>query len=188
MRLAEGSRDGLAEATPPEHAQCTGPARCGPRPSRIPPRRVWWIFLALLLGNWLVTKFLFPDAEAPVTVPYTVFKEQVAQGNVKAIYSQGVSIEGKFSNPVAWAPADAASAAAPPRPARTFMTTLPAFVDQGLESFLIGHQVEISAVPIRQGSAWSSFLLGFGPAVLIIAFYVWLYRRASQQGGDSAAR
>ena len=89
-----------------------------PRPSRIPPRRVWWIFLALLLGNWLVTKFLFPDAEAPVTVPYTVFKEQVAQGNVKAIYSQGVSIEGKFSNPVAWAPADAASAAAPPRPAR----------------------------------------------------------------------
>ncbi|HKO21945.1 MAG TPA: ATP-dependent zinc metalloprotease FtsH, partial [Candidatus Eisenbacteria bacterium] len=29
----------------------------------------------------------------------------------------------------------------------------------------------------------ASFLLGFGPALLIIGFYVWLYRRAMQQGG-----
>jgi len=162
--------------------------------ARVPPRRMWWTFVLILLINYLVVRSLFPDADAPVTVPYTVFKEQVAKGNVRAIYSQGVSIEGRFIEAVPWPPpghegtARAASAppwvtARTPEPAETFMTTLPAFVDPGLEDFLIDHKVEISAVPIRTGGGLGSFLLGFGPAILIIAFYVWLYRRASQQGG-----
>ncbi|MCR6679021.1 ATP-dependent metalloprotease, partial [Escherichia marmotae] len=29
----------------------------------------------------------------------------------------------------------------------------------------------------------STLLYGFGPAVLLIAFYVWLFRRTAQQGG-----
>ena len=162
--------------------------------ARVPPRRMWWTFVLILLINYLVVRSLFPDADAPVTVPYTVFKEQVAKGNVRAIYSQGVSIEGRFIEPVPWPPpgheSTARAASAPPwvtarapEPAETFMTTLPAFVDPGLEDFLIDHKVEISAVPIRTGGGLGSFLLGFGPAILIIAFYVWLYRRASQQGG-----
>ncbi len=160
----------------------------------MPPRRAWWTFIALLLLNYWVMRALFPDADAPVKVPYTVFKQQVEQGNVAAIYSQGVDIEGSFTAPVPWPPADAASApgakrttpagaARTPQPASTFTTTLPAFVDEGLERFLIEHNVEISAEPIRSGSGWGTVLLGFGPALLIIAFYVWLYRRAAGQGG-----
>lgn len=162
-------------------------------PMRGPPRRAWWVFLLILLFNYLLMRSLFPDTGAAVTVPYTVFKEQVAKGNVKAIYSQGVSIEGRFIAPVPWPPpghegaGPQASApwlpSRPPEPAETFTTTLPAFVDPGLEDFLIDHKVEISAVPIRTGGGFGSFLLGFGPALLIIGFYVWLYRRASQQGG-----
>jgi cell division protease FtsH len=64
---------------------------------------------------------------------------------------------------------------------------LPAFVDPGLESFLIGHKVEISAIPIQSGSAWTTLIFGFGPALLIILFYVWIYRRASQGGGIGGA-
>jgi cell division protease FtsH len=71
----------------------------------------------------------------------------------------------------------------PPRTSVNFVTTLPAFADQGLERFLIDHNVEISAVPIREGSGWGTLLFGFGPAILIIAFYVWIYRRAAQGGG-----
>ncbi|HTP72545.1 MAG TPA: ATP-dependent metallopeptidase FtsH/Yme1/Tma family protein, partial [Burkholderiaceae bacterium] len=159
--------------------------------SKVPPRQAWWTFLALLLVNYFVVRSLFPDADAPVTVPYTVFKQQVSQGNVKAIYSQGVNIEGRFTTPVPWPPPNlesppgtaARAASQPAHPAGVFVTTLPAFVDPGLERFLIDHDVEISAVPIRAGSPWGSFLLGFGPAILIIAFYVWMYRRAAQQGG-----
>ncbi|HEY0859002.1 MAG TPA: ATP-dependent zinc metalloprotease FtsH [Albitalea sp.] len=161
--------------------------------ANMPPRKAWWTFLGLLLVNYWLMRALFPDADAPVTVPYTAFKEQVARHNVKAIYSQGVSIEGRFAEPVMWPPpglepgarrASAPPVAAPePKPADTFTTTLPAFVDPGLERFLIDHDVEISAVPIRTGSGWGNFLLGFGPALLLIAFYVWIWRRASQQGG-----
>ena len=169
----------------------------GNEPTRVPPRRMWWTFAVILLFNYLLMKSLFPDAGAAVTVPYTFFKEQVAKGNVKAIYSQGVSIEGRFIASVPWPPPGretaARAASAPwirnqaPEPAETFSTTLPEFVDPGLEDFLINHKVEISAVPIRTGGGLGSFLIGFGPAILIIAFYIWLYRRASQQGGFGGA-
>jgi cell division protease FtsH len=160
-------------------------------PANVPPRRTWWTFFAILLVNYLLVRALFSGADGAVTVPYTVFREQVAERNVSAIYSQGVSIEGRFIKPVPWPPpghaigvrASAPGSNRPPVPAETFTTTLPAFVDPGLEQFLIDHRVEISAEPIRTGGGWGSLLLGFGPALLIIAFYVWIYRRASQGGG-----
>lgn len=190
----------------------TGPKPESKRPSG-PPRRTWPLLIGLFIVNYMVVRALFPDADAPITVPYTVFRDQAAKGNVVSIYSRGTSIEGRFANPVTWPPSlpgeqrandpkndpkdgkdakqaakDAApsaghASAGPPRAADTFTTELPAFVDPGLESFLIGHGVELSAVPIRQGSGWGTILLGFGPALLIIAFYVWLYRRASRGGG-----
>ncbi|HSC65719.1 MAG TPA: ATP-dependent zinc metalloprotease FtsH [Caldimonas sp.] len=166
----------------------------------IPPRRAWWTFLALLLVNYLLMRALFPGEDDAVPVPYTVFKDEVAKGNVQAIFSQGASIEGRFNSAVTWpAPGSAAAAAAAsaprgwgglggllppaePRPATSFTTTLPAFVGPGLETFLIEHGVEIRAVPI-QASGIASLLYGFGPALLLIAFYIWLYRRAQQGGG-----
>jgi cell division protease FtsH len=48
----------------------------------------------LILGlNFLVMQLLAPRAETPITVPYTVFKQEVTNGNVESIYSQGASIE-----------------------------------------------------------------------------------------------
>ena len=173
------------------------PAAQPPGPNQkvdVPPRRVWWTFLAILLANYVLMRVLFPGDDAPVTVPYTAFKEEVAKGNVQAIYSQGASIEGRFKSPVLWPPAASAVASAPrgqpqpePRQAAQFTTTLPAFVGPDLETFLIDHDVEISAVPIQTGSALSTLLFGFGPAVLLIAFYIWLYRRAAQGGGMGGA-
>jgi len=177
--------------TPPS-ARPLGGRVGGQSPTKVPPRRNWWAFLAILLINYLLVRSILLDAYPAVTVPYTVFKEQVGKGNVSAIYSQGVSIEGRFIDPVPWPPpghqigvraASAPHSGRTPKPAETFTTTLPAFVDPGLEDFLIDHHVEISAEPIRAGGGWSSLLLGFGPALLIIGFYVWLYRRAAQGGG-----
>ena len=153
------------------------------------PRRTWAIFLAMLFLNYLVVRYLFPGAGEPITVPYTVFKEQAAKENVAAIYSRGTSIEGRFKAAVTWptanggTPGPKGTPQPQPRTSDTFTTELPAFVDPGLEKFLIEHGVEISAVPIREGSAWTTLLFGFGPAILIIAFYVWIYRRAAQGGG-----
>ena len=65
-----------------------------------------------------------------------------------------------------------------------FTTVLPSFVDPGLEGLLIDNGVEISAEPIREGGGWwSTLLFAFGPALLLIGGYIWLYRRAQRQGG-----
>jgi cell division protease FtsH len=168
------------------------PGPQNPKQTKMPPRKAWLLFAIILLINYLIVKTFFPDANTPVTVPYTVFKQEVAKGNVKSIYSQGANIEGRFATPVTWPPPSGGDAGpqrpgrlpeTPSRTAQNFTTTLPVFVGPGLEQFLIANKVEISAVPIQSGSVWATLLYGFGPALLIIGFYVWLYRRAAQQGG-----
>ena len=163
-----------------------------PKPdAALPGRKSWLVFVVILLANYFLVRSLFPGPGDPLTIPYTIFKEQANKGNVASIYSRGTSVEGRLKSSITW-PTDekAAKAEAPakglpqtPRTGDTFTTELPAFVDPGLEAFLIQHGVEISAVPIREGSLWATLIYGFGPAILIIAFYVWLYRRAQQGGG-----
>ncbi len=166
----------------------------------MPPRKVWLWFLLILLANFLLVRLMAPGPEAPLTVPYTLFKEEVRKGNVQAIYSQGDTITGRFKAPVTHppaadkgaaprtgAPTTSAPAATPadqPKPSSSFTTTVPSFVDPGLEAFLIDHGVEISAKPIEEGgSPWSTLLFGFGPALLFIGFYFWMFRRAQQGAG-----
>src|ERR1700737_4162359 len=151
-------------------------------PAKIPPGRTWLAFLFILLANYLLMRFLFPSPEALV-VPYTLFKEEVGKGNVEAVYSRGEAIEGRFKTAVILPPSGTAPFSES-RSVTTFKTTLPAFLGPGLEALLIDHGVEISAKPIQSGSSpGATRLIGFGPAILIIAFYVWLFRRAAQQGG-----
>ncbi|MES3025548.1 MAG: ATP-dependent zinc metalloprotease FtsH [Pseudomonadota bacterium] len=173
------------------------PRQGAPKPSGqpdLPPRNAWWSFALVLLINYLLLRTFFPGADAPVSVPYTVFKQEVAKGNVSAIFSRGANIEGGFATPVTWPPpgqdGERRRGPFPKMPSQSvkaFTTTVPAFVDPGLEQFLINNKVEISAVPIQSGSLWATLLYGFGPALLLIGFYVWLYRRAAQQGGGLGA-
>jgi cell division protease FtsH len=178
------------------------PARVGPRGSDTQntrpnlPRNIWLWFLLALAINYVATRLLVPAGDEPLTVPYTVFKQQVTNGNVASIYSQGATIEGRFVEPFTYPPTageTGAAAAGPnagaaraetPRTSPAFETTLPAFVDSGLEALLIDNGVEIRAVPIQTGGGLiGTLLFGFGPAILLIGFYVWMYRRAQQQGG-----
>src|ERR671917_352991 len=166
-----------------EQRRATGPG--GRR--TMPPARSWLWFALILLANFLLVRFLFPGPEAPVEVPYTFFKEEVRAGNVEAIYSQGDTVEGRFENPVTYPPKgeEGSEPDAPPsRTSKTFTTVLPSFVDPGLEELLIDNGVEISAEPIQEGGGWlTTLLFAFGPALLLIGGYIWLYRRAQQQGG-----
>src|SRR6476619_1536946 len=190
------------DPTPSSRFQTTdkrpGDAKSGSQ-AKMPPSRTWLWFVIVLLANYLIVKFLIPGPGAPVTIPYTFFKEEVAKHNVKAIYSQGESISGRFASPVTYPPAEEKNAAsgsksekpsqlgparAVPKTSTNFTTTLPSFVGPGLEGFLIENGVEISAKPIEEGgSLISTLLFGFGPALLFIGFYVWMFRRAQQGGG-----
>jgi len=170
-----------------------------PAAPKMPPRQAWLWFVLILLANFLLMRLLLPGPKAPTTVPYTLFREQVKKRNVEAIYTRGEILTGRFKAPITYPPPEekkesaerrpplpniAAARRGPPEQVSNFTTTLPSFVDPGLESFLIENGVEISAEPIQESeNPWSMFLLGFGPALLLIAFYVWLFRRAAQQGG-----
>ena len=57
----------------------------GAAAAKMPPRKTWLWFLLILLANFLLSRFLIPGPEAPLTVPYTLFKEEVGKGNVQAI-------------------------------------------------------------------------------------------------------
>ncbi|HSE46641.1 MAG TPA: ATP-dependent metallopeptidase FtsH/Yme1/Tma family protein, partial [Gemmatimonadales bacterium] len=153
----------------------------------MPPRRTWLFFLVIILVNFFLIRFLFPGTQV-AKIPYTKFKQEAVQGNVQRIYSRGESITGRFRSAVLLparpeSPATTDSVQGPTRRVTDFSTTLPAFVDAGLETLLIAHGVEISAEPIQQDNIWISLLLSFAPALLIIALYVWIFRRASRQGG-----
>jgi cell division protease FtsH len=167
----------------------------------VPPGRTWIWLLGLLFLNYLFVRLLLPNPEEPTTVPYTFFKDQVGKSNVGAIYSEGETITGRFIAPVAYpstddkggppsdqntAPRDQSPPSSQASPVMTthFTTILPAFVDPGLEGFLIKNGVEISAKPIQeQASPLLTILFSFGPGLLFIGFYIWLFRRAAQQGG-----
>ncbi|MGH7958863.1 MAG: ATP-dependent zinc metalloprotease FtsH [Opitutaceae bacterium] len=193
MKLTQGE-PAPRSPVPPHRSAPASPTS----PAKMPPRRVWLWFLLILGMNYLLMHSLFPSADDPVKVPYTLFKAQVSSNNVAAIYSRGETILGRFGKSVTYPPPVSKSddpnavkstalkgaPAREPREVHNFTTTLPAFVDPGLEALLIEHGVEISAEPIQQGrSPLSTLLFGFGPALLLIGFYVWLYRRAAQQGG-----
>jgi cell division protease FtsH len=162
----------------------------------MPPRKTWLWFLIVVVANYFLVRLIMPSPEEPLTVPYTLFKDQVTRGNVEAIHSQGERLTGRFKAAVTYPPATPPGAApggepqkddarrGPSRTARNFATTIPSFVDPGLEGLLVDHGVEISAKPIDEGgSPWATLLFGFGPALLFIGFYVWMFRRAAQQGG-----
>lgn len=153
----------------------------------MPRGRTWLWFVLILLANFLIVRLLFPGPEAAVKVPYTFFKEEVRTGNVESVSSQGDKVEGTFKEPVTYPPEGEESSqpgSTSSRTSKNFTTTLPSFRDPGLEQFLIDNGVEISAKPNQEGgNSWLTLLLSFAPALLLIGFYFWLYRRAAQQGG-----
>ncbi|HWV57494.1 MAG TPA: ATP-dependent zinc metalloprotease FtsH [Longimicrobiales bacterium] len=150
---------------------------------RVPPLRNLLIIVAVLLIYYVVVRLLVPGVEY-TTVPYTLFREQVTRGNVEAIYSRGERINGRFRTPVTYPAQPDTATGAQPQPVTDFSTTLPAFVDPGLESLLIENGVEIRADPLQQGgNPIITMLLWFAPALLIFGFWMWVLRRMAKQGG-----
>ncbi|MEZ4235560.1 MAG: ATP-dependent zinc metalloprotease FtsH [Myxococcota bacterium] len=178
---------------------------------RMPPWATVLAFVLLLVVNYLLVRTVVtPWLDAPAAVSYTRFKEEVIKGNVDAVYGQGDRLEGHFRKPITWPPPEGergsegdgaakAKAKASPKPAAengpeglfgpqeprevdTFSTTLPYFLDPGLEGLLIEHGAEIRAEPLHETS-WTSTLCAFAPAVLLIGAYFWMFRRANQGMG-----
>ena len=88
----------------------------------MPPRRAWLTFLAILAANFLLMRYFFPSANAPVKVPYTLFKQEVTKRNVRDIYSRGESLTGHFRTPVTYRSPKDSAAGVQAKPVTSFAT------------------------------------------------------------------
>jgi cell division protease FtsH len=143
-----------------------------------------WQFVALLVGLLavnLVISFVTGGPEDRQRVPYQpFFVNQVEDGNVTEISSQEDSIEGELDTEASYDPPGDAE----PVMVTSFETEVPAFVDRaGLTKVLERQQVVINAEPPDTGrSLIGTLLLGFLPTILLVAFFIWLFRRQTGAG------
>jgi cell division protease FtsH len=148
----------------------------------IPRSRQFIAFLLGLLVLNLVISFITGSPEERERVPYQpFFVDQVEAGNVSEISSQGDSIEGELENEATYDPPGDEE----PVMVTSFETEVPAFISPGqVTSLLDREDVVINAEPPDEGrSLFLTLLLGLLPAILIVAFFIWLYRRQTGAGG-----
>jgi cell division protease FtsH len=148
----------------------------------IPRSRQFIAFLLGLLVLNLVISFITGSPEERERVPYQpFFVDQVEAGNVSEISSQGDSIEGELENEATYDPPGDEE----PVMVTSFETEVPAFISPGQVTRLLDREdVVINAEPPDEGrSLFLTLLLGLLPAILIVAFFIWLYRRQTGAGG-----
>ncbi|TMD14754.1 MAG: ATP-dependent zinc metalloprotease FtsH [Chloroflexi bacterium] len=127
--------------------------------------------VVLLVLNYLISTIFF-SGPPRITVPYTTFLQQVQNGNVKDLSAQGNSLQGDFKKSVSYGSASGTA----------FQTERPTFAQDNLVQELASQGVTISATPVGAGSGLTSFLLGFGPTILLVAAFIYLSRRAGGAG------
>ena len=167
-----------------------GPEGRGAPPARPGPGalvRRWLGFMVVVIAfDIVVLSIIGPAQPTTVRVPYTpVFLEQVRDGNVAAVDSEGSTVHGRFRRAVAY-PADAK--------ARThFRTEIPTYADgAALERLLEDEKVVVNAEPVDAGTGFGTVLLTLLPTLLIAGLLVMLWRRSGVGGamgfGRSRAR
>jgi cell division protease FtsH len=148
--------------------------RFGIRSWHAPGGKRFWILVAFLLAlNWWVAR----EASRPATrlqVPYTFFRQEVAQGNVAEVTSKADQIEGLFRSGVSFNG----------KSALRFETRRPAFADDQLLGMLIAQRVVVNARPPTSARPlWMVLLTSFAPSLLIVGLIFYVFRRAGNTGG-----
>ena len=146
----------------------------------------WLLFmLGLFFVNYLIVNFFFPSPTAPVEIPYNVFRQQAEAGNVLSVATRADTVQGIFETPVTVPlPEEVDPTDVDPVTIERFSTTLPSFLEPGLETLLLENNVEINAETLQEvRSPFLTFLFSFGPALLMIGIFIWLSRRMTAGGG-----
>ena len=149
-------------------------------PAKKPPmlpwsfRRFLVILVALFFLNWVLVQIFAPPAER-ITVPYSpTFLTEVRESNVKEISSTGETVKGEFRKDVSY---DGDKA-------KNFETEVPTFANEDeLANLLEENDVVVSAQPPGERSLLETILFSFGPTILLVAIFIWLFRRAAQNAG-----
>ena len=158
----------------------------GKQPSPEKPGWKWGSFLlrALLIYGAVFAFLTLQDrmngAEA---ISYTEFDKQVEAGNIAEVFARGYTIQGTLRDekPVP-----------DPKPKggtgkyKRFSTERPVFAQDDLMARLGKSKATVRATPIvEERGVLTNLLISFGPIILMVLFYVWLFRKqqAAMGGG-----
>jgi cell division protease FtsH len=131
---------------------------------------IWLVGYLVLFGLLTVQDQL----SGPQPVPYTEFKVHVSGRNVAAVFARGDSIEGELKKAV---PVPGESG----RTYQQFTTERPTFANDDLLAELSLGGATVRATPLVQQRGFiTNLLISFAPMLLLVGFYVWMFRR--QQG------
>ena len=150
-------------------------------PFKRPRMQLCCSILGLLAANYLFVAIFAPGGPEPVRIPYSpTFLEQVRDGNVERVSTQGETVDGIFKKEFKYEDAE---------PTKNFDTEIPTFAlaSDDLNQLLEDKGVIIEAEPVNQSRGFlASLILGFGPVILLIALFVFLARRAGGGGAMGA--
>jgi cell division protease FtsH len=131
------------------------------------------IFLFLML--WI--QFFPSQDQTQFDISYTRFIDELDAGNIKAVTISNLVVSGDFKNAVEISmPAEGKIL-----PVKKFRTFLPAFQGEDLLVRLEEKKVVVTVAPPQEKSFLWQLILGILPWALIIAFWIFISRRAQQQ-------
>ncbi|WP_433158165.1 ATP-dependent zinc metalloprotease FtsH [Kribbella sp. CA-247076] len=140
-----------------------------------PARPRWLKVVGWIVGGYLLL-FLLTSVQDEMsgraeTIAYTEFTTQVEKGNVAEVFARGDTIEGQLK--------DAASVPGNTDTSYTkFTTERPTFANDNLYAALEKSGTTVRATPVvQQRGAFWNLLIAFAPILLLVGFYLWLFRR-----------
>jgi cell division protease FtsH len=141
-------------------------------------RKPRWPIVAVWIAGYLVFFGLLTlqdHLSGPESIPYTEFKNQVAANNVTEVFARGDSIEGQLKK-AAQIPGQQEG-----RTYQQFTTERPTFAGDDLLAELTAGGATVRATPlVQQRGFLANLLISFAPLLLLVGFWVWMFRR--QQG------
>ncbi len=117
----------------------------------------------------------------PLPISYTEFDKQVEAGNVAEVFARGHTIQGALR-------AEKPTPEPKPRGAgatyKKFSTERPVFAQDDLMIRLAKSKANVRATPlVEERGLLVNSLISFGPILLMVAFYIWLFRKQQQAMG-----
>jgi cell division protease FtsH len=143
----------------------------GTRWARLSKTAAFWILMVLMFV--VALQLVRGPAEAAATFTFTEFENQLAVGNVHKVTFRGRTVHGELTAPVQREAVDLI----------TFTLVLPPGAEEGLVARLNEAGIIVEAEADQPG--WGTYFLGALPWILIIAFWLWIFR-AMQGGGNKA--
>jgi cell division protease FtsH len=141
-----------------------------------------WVFGYVLFFGVLTMQ---DRMSGPAAVPYTEFKAQVANKNVAEVFARGNTIEGGLKKE-APLPGQPAGNGEQVRNYQKFTTERPTFAADDLLAELTATGATVRATPlVQQRGVLTNLLISVAPFLLLVAFYVWMFKRqkAAMGGG-----